>query len=215
MKLQLALVLTLSATLAMGQADDVASQQSKQPSSTDQELEKLKIDADKLTSYDIFKQLEATEAVQASMNTFSDSWFAYTPKLMAFGAILDKRRKNGQPDGAFYFAAHQWKYCVRLQMQTKSVLVEQASQCWIETIEAFKVASTAGIGDASFNIARQFENGYGVLLSKFAAADWYIKAAEQYNKTNDRDQALTAVEAALGIVPDHPAALRMKRVMLR
>jgi hypothetical protein len=42
-----------------------------------------------------------------------------------------------------------------------------------------------------------------------------VKAANQYNKQNDRDDALTAVESALNLVPDHPAALRLRKAMLK
>jgi hypothetical protein len=54
-----------------------------------------------------------------------------------------------------------------------------------------------------------------VTSSKLVASEWYVKSADQYIKQKARDEALTAVESALNLVPDHPAALRLRKVMLK
>jgi hypothetical protein len=51
--------------------------------------------------------------------------------------------------------------------------------------------------------------------SKLVAAEWFVKAADQYNKDGSRDEALASVEAALNSVPDHPAALKLRSAMLK
>ena len=80
---------------------------------------------------------------------------------------------------------------------------------------AFKRASDAKIADATFNIAKLYESGFGVSPSKLAAAEWYVKSADQYNKDKSREEALTSLERALDLVPDHPAALRLRKAMLK
>jgi len=210
-----AVILTVCSGLVAAQEADRAAKRAKYTSPTDQAIYRFEDEAEKLTSPEIFKELEKLDAAQSARIAASGNWLDVDPKAIAFGSVLAARRKSGEPEGAFYFAAHQWKYCAMLQRQSTSALMDQAPKCWTETMEAFKIASAAGTGDASFNIGRQFENGYGVTRSKLAAADWYVKAAEQYTKAKDRDQALTAVEAALGAEPDHPRALRLKKLMLQ
>ena len=212
---KLVLIFSLFHTFAMGQDDDRAARRLKYTSPVDQAIYLHEDEADKLSSFEIFKELERLDAARTAKIAISGNWLDIDPKAIAYGSALAERRKKGLPDGAFYFAVNQWKYCSMLQRQSAKPLSDQATKCWAETMGAFKIASAAGYGDASFNIGRQFENGYGVIPSKFAAADWYVKSAEQHNKSKDRDQALTAVEAALEAVPNHPAALRLKNVMLK
>ena len=80
---------------------------------------------------------------------------------------------------------------------------------------AFKRASDAQIAAATFNIARLYQNGFGVTQSKLVAAEWFVKSADQYNKEKARDEALTALESALNLAPDLPAALRLRKAMLK
>lgn len=60
-----------------------------------------------------------------------------------------------------------------------------------------------------------YEAGLGVSPSKLVATEWFVKAADQYNKEGARDEALSALESALAHSPDHPAALRLKRDMIK
>ena len=210
----LALILLALSPLAIAQEDDRAARRLKYTSPADQAIYRHEDEAEQLSTFEIFKELERLDTAQTAKIAAGGSWFEVNPKAIAFASVLEARRKKGQRDGAFYFGVYKWKYCSLLQRQSKP-LSDEAPTCWAETMEAFKAASAAGSGDASFNVARQFENGYGVISSKFAAADWYIKAAEQYIVAKDRDQSLTAVEAALAAVPDHPKALKLKNMMLK
>lgn len=215
MKKSLALILSLFSVLAFAQDEDRAASRLKYSSPADQAIYAYQDEADSLSSFDIFKELGRLDKVQTSKIAETGNWFDVDLKAVAFATVLETRRKKGQPDGAFYFAMYNWERCSMMQRQTSKVFLDEAPSCWTETMESFKVASAAGFGDASFNVARQFENGYGVISSKLAAAEWYVKAADQYNKTKDRDSALTAVEAALTAVPNHPAALRLRKSMLK
>ncbi|MFG6431654.1 hypothetical protein [Roseateles sp. LYH14W] len=136
-------------------------------------------------------------------------------RAISYSTVLQKRGEAGDPYASFYFAVRQWDYCVKLDKQTGDSWAKQAKECWQGAMPAFKRASDAQIADATFNIARLYQNGFGVTPSKLAAAEWFVKAADQYNKQKDRDEALTALESALNLVPDHPAALRLRKAMLK
>ena len=136
-------------------------------------------------------------------------------RAISYATVLQKRGEGGDAYASFFYAARQWDFCLQLQRQTGDGWVKQAKECWQDVMPVFKRASDAQIADAAFNIARLYENGFGVTPSKLAAAEWYVKSAEQYNKQKSRDETLTAVESALNLVPDHPAALRLRKAMLK
>ena len=136
-------------------------------------------------------------------------------RAISYATVLQKRGEGGDPYASFFYAVRQWDFCSQLQRQTGDSWAKQAKECWQNVMPAFKRASDARIADATFNIARLYENGFGVTPSKLAAAEWYVKSADQYNKEKSRDEALTAVESALNLVPDHPAALRLRKAMLK
>jgi TPR repeat protein len=136
-------------------------------------------------------------------------------RAVSYATVLKKRSDNGDPDSSFFYGVHQWDFCSQLQRQQGEMWAKQASECWQGLLPAFKRASDAQIANASFNIGKLYENGFGVSPSKLVAAEWYVKAAVQYNKGKLRDEALTAVERAVDLVPDHPAARRLRKAMLK
>lgn len=136
-------------------------------------------------------------------------------RAISYATVLQKRSEGGDPYASFFYGVHQWDFCLQLQRQQGDIWAKQARECWQDILPAFKRASNAQIADASFNIGKLYENGFGVLSSKLVAAEWYVKSAEQYNKAKSRDEALAAVERAVDLVPDHPAALRLRKSMLK
>lgn len=173
-------------------------------------------EASKLSTTDVFKEIQRRLAIQdakpkgSSLLEFNED----TYKTVGYVSELAKRRSRNEPLAAFYHGLYNWRVCaglaVGLGQQNSAV-----QACWQESLASYKIASNASIAPASFNIGRMYENGLGVTTSKFAAAEWYVKAANQYNELQVRDEALTSLEAALKAVPDHPAALRMKNVLLK
>jgi TPR repeat protein len=138
-----------------------------------------------------------------------------TYKGAGYLEALEKRRKANEPEAAFYYGNYNWHTCSVIQSMDKGRQYgDVVKNCWMNSFESFKIASNAQSGAASFNIARMYENGYGVLLSNLVASEWFVKAAEQYIKSNARDEALISIEAALKATPDHPSALRLKKSML-
>jgi hypothetical protein len=135
-------------------------------------------------------------------------------RAFSYRTVLKKRGENGDPSASFYYGVSEWGKCLLFQNQTGNDYTKLAIECWKGVMPAFKRASDAQIAAASFNIGRLYEHGFGVTPSKLVAAEWYVKSADQHNKFKDRDNALTALESALNLVPDHPAGLRMRKAML-
>jgi TPR repeat protein len=182
-------------------------------------------DGQALRSADLYKELGRLDAAKkfrismvnkpedvlgASLTMTDDDM-----RAISYATVLHKRSDGGDPLASFFYAARQWDFCLQLQRQTGEGWAKQAKECWQGVMPAFKRAADAQIADATFNVARLYENGFGVTPSKLAAAEWYVKSAEQYNKEKSRDEALTAVESALNLVVDHPAALRLRKTMLK
>ena len=178
-----------------------------------------------LRTADLYQELTRLDAAKKSRLALANkpeeilaSVFKMTDddmRAISYASVLQKRGEAGDPYASFFYAVRQWDLCLQLQRQTGESWANQAKECWQGLMPALKRAADAKIADASFNIARLYENGFGVTPSKLAAADWYVKAADQYNRNKSRDEALTAVESALNLVADHPAALRLRKAMLK
>lgn len=183
-----------------------------------------KRDGQALQTRELYKELERLDAAKKSRIALAkpEEIFAAAfvmndddMRAISYATVLQKRGESGDPYASFFYAVREWDFCLRMQQQSGDVWVKQASECWRNVMPAFKRASDGQVADATFNIARLYQNGFGVTPSKLVAAEWYVKSANQYTKQNDRDEALTAVESALNLVPDHPAALRLRKTMLK
>lgn len=176
-------------------------------------------EAERMSTLEVYKELERLDAASASRIALNpETWLSGSDddqRGYGFSAVLNNRRDKGEVAASFYFGIRNWKLCQVLQRLDKGQMGDQIAECWIKSLDSFKVASSGQVPAATFNIARMYQNGFGVIASKYAAADWYVKSAEQYNKASSRDEALTSLEAALTVVPDHPAALRLRKVMLK
>ena len=175
-------------------------------------------EASKLSTSDVYKEIEKQRTILAVKNISGGTGFTLDEDILkATGYVseLQARRKNNEPAAAFYYGIYNWRICGVLESSNKGQLDSTVKDCWNESLESLKVASNAKTAEASFNIGQMYEKGWGVLSSKLVAADWYIKAAQQFNDSDSRSGTLTAIEAALNAVPDHPAALRLKKALLK
>lgn len=180
-------------------------------------------EAEKMSTLEVYNELERLDLARNSRYALHpESYFSGSDnehrdfqRSIGFSTVLSSRRDKGEVSATFYFGIRNWKYCQVLQEIDKGQLGYKTADCWKESLDSFKVASAAKIPAATFNIARMYESGFGVITSKYVAANWYVKSADQYNKANLRDEALTSLEAALAMVPDHPAALRLRKVLLK
>ena len=182
-------------------------------------------DGQALRTSDLYKELERLDGVRRSRiamltkpEEIAASVFVTTDddmRAISYSTVLQKRGESGDPYASFFYGVRQWDFCLLMQRQQGEVWLKQAKECWQGVMPAFKRASDAQIADATFNIAKLYENGFGVSPSKLVAAEWYMRSADQYNKDKSREEALTSVERALDLVPDHPAALRLRKAMLK
>ena len=190
----------------------------------DQKYERYRLDGEALGTGSLYQELIRLDKINYSRinaavllqngNDFLTSVLNTTDDDMratSYAGVLQRRGEAGDPYASFFFATREWNYCLVLQRDA----MDSSKKCWQGVLSAFKRAADDHIADAAFNIARMYENGFGVTSSKLAAADWYVKSATQYNKGRSRDEALTAVESALNLVPDHPVALRIRKAMLK
>ena len=152
-------------------------------------------EAEKMATTDVYNELERLDGLRSARIALNpETFLAGTDddqRGYGFSAVLSKRRDKGEVAASFYFGLQNWKYCqVQQRLDTGQQWGNQIADCWRKTLDSFKVASAGQIPAATFNIARMYENGFGVIASKYAAADWYVKSAEQYNKASSRDEAL-------------------------
>jgi TPR repeat protein len=176
-------------------------------------------EASRLKASSVFAELEKLRTVLAIKQQSSKSVFVLdddTYKATGYAMDLQARRKVNDAAGAYYYGVYNLRVCGGLQSADKGgQFSDTVKQCFLESLESFKVASTAKMGAASFNVGRMYESGWGVLPSKLVAADWFVKAAQQFTEASSREEALTAIEAALTAVPDHPQALKLKKAFLQ
>lgn len=178
----------------------------------------FKEEAEKSSSADIFKEMERQRNIHILKNQKDDFSFSMDDdsfKAAGYAAALEGRQNNKEPSGSFYYGVYNSRLCTSMQRIDKGQLGDTVKNCWLQSFDSFKIASTTQIPAATFNIGKFYESGWGVAQSKLVAAEWYVKAAYQYKLTESRDDALAAVEAALNAVPDHPAAKRLRAEMLK
>jgi TPR repeat protein len=172
----------------------------------EQKLEALKLDS--LTVYEEVERLRTILAMKKRTSPFPDLTDADALKASGYIGALEARRDAKEPQGSYLWA--HWNARICSGFESNAALSDAAKMCWVKTFEGFQTASEGGIARASFSIGRLYENGWGVSRSKFVAADWYVKAAERYLLQDSREGALESVEAALNVVPDLPAAQRIR-----
>jgi tetratricopeptide (TPR) repeat protein len=182
-------------------------------------------DGQALQTSDLYNELERLDEVKKSRialltkpEEIAAAFFVTTDddmRAISYSKVLQERGESGDAYASFFYGVRQWNYCSLIQRQQEEVWIKRARECWQGVMASFKRASDAQIAAAAFNIAMLYENGFGVSPSKLAAAEWYVKSANQYNKDKSREDALTSVERALSLVPDHPAALRLRKAMLK
>jgi TPR repeat protein len=207
------LIACLSATISTATAQPLES-----AADVIAQIEIAQNEASKLSPIKIFEEIERLREVRSIKQRNGQGFFEIDTdftRMAGYAQELKRRRDESDPDAAFHHAMNNIRICVGLQSAQLSETSKALSDCWLESLSAFKIASNGGIGTASFNIGRMYEHGWGVTASKLVAADWYIKSANQHNATKSRENALTALEEALSVVPDHPAALKLRSTMLR
>lgn len=211
----------LLCALAVALCSVMSTTAAQTPSNASGIIERIRLfetEASKRPSYEIADEIERQRTVIAIKQRSGQSLFAMddgTIKTTGYVQALKQRRDAKEPAGSFYYSAYNLRICGGLQLANATDLGDTVKQCLLESLNGFKVASDAGRGDASFSVGRMYERGWGVIASRLVAAEWFLKAANQHNLAGARDDALTAVEAALAAVPDHPPAIKLRASMLK
>ena len=55
----------------------------------------------------------------------------------------------------------------------------------------------------------------GTRPSRYLAADWFIQSSRQRATNGDREGAIRALEEALSLVPEHPAGVELRAILLK
>lgn len=178
-------------------------------------IERYKSEAKLMSSYKIYQEYEkSSELLRLKYGDNFEPRIYYDPenqKRAAFFIILRERSKNKEPYACLCYGLLQLRLCRVLSEQTEagSLTKEPCS----DALENLKVAARNNNPAAMQFIAIMYKDGLGVKKSKYVAADWFIKAAKQWHHLNSRENALSTIEDALNIVPDHPGALRLRKLL--
>lgn len=183
------------------------------------EMKMYQEEAKKLDASSVFSEMEKLrEAISLKQKLKKTLFFidADTNKVAGYFMNLKERREANDPYGAYYYGLYNLRICGGFKAgNTNGELSESVNKCFLDSLESFKTASAGQVPEASFNIGRMYEKSWGVSASKLVSADWFIKAAKQFNDGKSREGALASVEAALNLVPDHPEALRFRMALIK
>ena len=140
---------------------------------------------------------------------------------IALEGQLKSRALKGDAESAFYWGVYKYSRGVAAYSAVQRATTETdagirkklGDEYFVDAMTGLKIASKSGIGDASWNIAQMYENGFGVSQSQLAAAEWYAKAGAQYVKQGLREVALAALERAEAIDAKIPDAVRLRALL--
>lgn len=144
------------------------------------------------------------------------------PNFSEESAIKEKLKKmtlSGNADAGFYWGVyefnqgskkHEMIFSRSRSPRDREILQEMANEHFKNAMTGLQLASKSGNGDASWNIALLYENGFGVQKSKLSAAEWFAKAGTQYLKQGHREAALAALEQAEGVDPKIPPVIQLR-----
>jgi TPR repeat protein len=132
---------------------------------------------------------------------------------------LMNRAKARQPSALFNWGWYRYYLCGEGKKQgidvSRAPLCTQALDDLKAVAENSKV-SILYISPASMTIlGEMYRDGIGIKPSRYLAADWFVKSAKQRNANGDREGAIRALEEALSVVPDYPAAIELRASMLK
>jgi TPR repeat protein len=139
-------------------------------------------------------------------------------ELESYIQELMNRAKAGQPSAMFNWGWYRHQLCSTGKKQ--GVDVSSAPMC-AQALDDLKAVaenpkiSILYIAPASMSIlGEMYRDGIGTKPSRYLAADWFVKSAKQRNVNGDREGAIRAMEDALNVVPDYPAAIELRALIL-
>lgn len=181
-----------------------------------EDMKKYEIEASKMDSHSISQEMDSCREVLRLKLKETGSIFGLfgepcNLKSAGYMLVLEKRRKAGDGDAAFYHGINQAHIC----SVVSEVEQKNSTPVCSDALESLKFSANKNDPRAMKALGRIYSQGLGVELSKYVAADWFVKAAKQYQSENSRERALGAMESALNLVPDHPGAIALRNQLLK
>lgn len=180
-------------------------------------IDQYKILAKSKTSYELYQEIEQSKELVRIKNNNKPSLFpdisdSDVQKSAAYLMVLEERSKGDDPYASYYYGLHLIQICMAFGKQEGFGSTE-AKVC-NDAMERMKVAANSNDPRAMRAIGIMYKEGLGVTKSKYVAADWFYKSAKQYHYEKSREGALSSLEDALSLVPDHPGALKFRKELL-
>jgi len=180
-------------------------------------MNKFQAEASLLPAQKIFDEIERIRTILKLRMELGKSMFELGltedgAKGSGYALALEDKKEKFDVDGSYYWGLYNLKICGGLSSipDTNGTQKTYVDQCLLKSLKSFSVASDGGDAASSHSIGSMYENGYGVDSSKLIAADWFLKAARQALKNENRALTLRAIESTLRVFPNNPEALRLK-----
>ncbi len=132
---------------------------------------------------------------------------------------LMERANAKQPSAMFNYGWYRYQLCSTYK--NKNADISSAPMC-VEALNDLKAVaenpkiSILFIAPASMSmLGEMYRDGIGTKSSRFLAAEWFVKSAKQRNLNDDREGAIRALEDALDVAPEYPAAIEFRETLLK
>lgn len=137
-------------------------------------------------------------------------------KYAGFILALDEKAKSGEPLAIHYMARVEVQNCAVKEEAVRQGFAppSSATECWSKPRSMFEAAYAKGVTASATMLGLMNERGWDGRKSKYLAAEWYMRAASDYAKNNDRTNALRALEWAEEQVADYPGLPQLKQRLL-
>jgi len=135
-------------------------------------------------------------------------------EIAGYTEVLKDRAVAKEPLASYYYGTITlvlWASLNAIPELADSSYVKDTAR---EALGYIRFAADAKLSSAMYGLAMAYKNGYGVAKSNLAAADWLTKTVGQNIADGDRESALSNVEEALQLVPDFPAAWKLRAELL-
>lgn len=132
-------------------------------------------------------------------------------KGVALVNLLEERKEKGDAEATYQYAVTQLSICERM-LSPRSSFTPKTCEVVEENLR--KVAKQND-QRAMIILGSMYEQGVWFEKSNFVAAEWFLKAAQQYEKSQDREKMLTYLEKASILSPDSPAVQAYKNKVLK
>lgn len=200
--------------LAFGQPNSTNEAQSSEYADAVQSFEH---DAQGKSTYEIAQEISALKQSvrlkrKPNSSIFSNFDDPDSMKAIGYLNVLKKRRDDGDPEAALQFGIHELSICDAIQANAGRGLAQPVCS---SAMDSLKLAAQAKDPRAMEALGVMNNEGLGQRASKYVAADWFIKASQQYDIEGNRERALQTLEEALKAVSDHPGALELRKKLLK